>query len=88
MTLEISLKGRRALVTAASGGIGLGVAKVLASAGASVVIVARNLERLERAKREVAAFSGQEPFAIKADLTKEENLAEVVRKLEGAGPLR
>jgi len=85
MTLEISLEGRRALVTAASSGIGLGVAKVLASAGASVVIVARNPERLERAKREVAAFSGKEPFAIKADLTKEEDLAEVVRKLEEAG---
>jgi len=35
----------------------MSLAKVHAAAGASVVIVGRNPERLERAKKEVAAFS-------------------------------
>src|SRR5438552_2946468 len=44
-----SLAGRRALVTGSSKGIGLVVARALASAGAHVVINARDPQRLEEA---------------------------------------
>lgn len=53
------LDGRRALVTGASSGIGLGCAAALAEAGADVVMAARGEERLEEAVAAVAAAGGK-----------------------------
>ena len=47
------LTGRRALVTGGSAGIGLGMARGLARAGATVVIAGRSAERLDRALAEL-----------------------------------
>jgi gluconate 5-dehydrogenase len=44
------LHGKRALVTGASKGIGLGIARGLANAGANLVLSARNLDELEKAR--------------------------------------
>ena len=57
-TPSFRLDGRRALVTGASSGIGLGCAAALAEAGAHVVCVARGRERLEAAVAEIAAAGG------------------------------
>ncbi|MDF1775190.1 MAG: SDR family oxidoreductase [Rhizobiaceae bacterium] len=46
-TPSFSLEGRKALVTGATSGIGLGCAVALAEAGAHVVLAARNVERLK-----------------------------------------
>ncbi|MEZ0346822.1 MAG: SDR family oxidoreductase [Infirmifilum sp.] len=82
MVLEVNLIGKKALVTGASSGIGLGVAKVFSLAGADVVILSRSSEKLENALREIKNFSGREAQAIQADLTKEEDLERVVQYLE------
>jgi 2-deoxy-D-gluconate 3-dehydrogenase len=55
------LSGRVAIVTGGNGGIGLGMAKGLAGAGATVVIAARNHEK------SLAAVAGLEGFGAKAD---------------------
>ena len=49
------LDGKRALVTGASSGIGLGCAVALAEAGAHVMMTARGTERLEAAANEAAS---------------------------------
>ena len=44
---EVSLSGRRAIVTGASSGIGVETARVLALGGADVVLAVRDVERGE-----------------------------------------
>lgn len=56
-----SLDGRRALITGGSRGLGLEMAKALGEAGADLVIVGRDAERLDQARAELA------PLAKKVD---------------------
>lgn len=56
---DIDLKGRVALVTGASKGIGAAVAKAYAKAGAHVVLVARNKKALEVVDDEIRQAGGQ-----------------------------
>jgi 2-deoxy-D-gluconate 3-dehydrogenase len=60
MTL-FDLKGRVAVVTGGNGGIGLGMARGLAAAGADVVVAARNAEK---AKAAAAALGGKSLFIV------------------------
>src|SRR5258707_244979 len=62
-----SLKGRVALVTGASSGLGTKFAKVLADNGAAVALVARRAERLKALKDDIEAKGG-EAVAIEADV--------------------
>ncbi|WP_052883225.1 SDR family oxidoreductase [Thermoproteus tenax] len=80
------LKGRVAIVTAASRGIGKGVAKVLAREGASLVIASRDFERLTKTADEIKSEYGAEVVAVKADLTKREEVASITKSaLESFG---
>jgi NAD(P)-dependent dehydrogenase (short-subunit alcohol dehydrogenase family) len=58
-TPSFRLDGRRALVTGASSGIGLGAAAALAQAGAEVLMVARRPDELEAAANAVRAAGGR-----------------------------
>jgi hypothetical protein len=53
------LTGKVALVTGGNGGIGLGMAKAVASAGASVAIWGTNKDKTAAAKKELAALGGR-----------------------------
>lgn len=64
----LSLEGAHALVTGASGGIGLAICRGLAAAGAEVLLVARRAEPLEEAAR---AVGGR---ALPADVTDAEQV--------------
>ena len=63
-----SLKGRVALVTGASSGLGVQFAKALADNGAVVVLVARRADRLKALKDEIEGKGGK-AIAIEADVT-------------------
>jgi acyl-CoA synthetase (AMP-forming)/AMP-acid ligase II/short-subunit dehydrogenase len=60
--------GRIVLVTGASEGIGAATARRLAAAGATVLLVARTVERLERVREEIEAAGGR-AFVHPADLS-------------------
>lgn len=57
-TERFSLEGKTALVTGASSGLGQHFAKVMAEAGATVVISARRMERLQLVAAEIEAIGG------------------------------
>jgi 2-deoxy-D-gluconate 3-dehydrogenase len=64
------LTGRVAIVTGGNGGIGLGLARGLAKAGARVVVAARNEPKSSTAVRELKAL-GSDAFALTVDVTDE-----------------
>lgn len=70
--MDLQLKGRRALVTGSSSGIGEAIACMLAREGATVVVHGRNRERSEQ----VAADINAAGFAI-GDLSTDEGAADV-----------
>ncbi|MGH6789468.1 MAG: SDR family NAD(P)-dependent oxidoreductase [Pseudolabrys sp.] len=63
-----NLKGRVALVTGASSGLGQQFARALADNGASVALVARRLDRLKALKDEIEGKGGK-ALAVEADVT-------------------
>ena len=71
------LKGKVAIVTGASGGVGKSIARRLASEGCRVVLMGRNRDRLAKAAAETG--DKKNTLAIVADITKE---AEVLSAIE------
>lgn len=63
-----SLRGRVILVTGASQGLGRTVALAAAQHGATVVLLARSVRKLEKVYDEIVAQGGPEPVAIPLDL--------------------
>ena len=58
MAIEFNLEGKTALVTGASSGLGARFAKVLAQAGAQVVLASRRVERLKELRAEIESEGG------------------------------
>jgi 2-dehydro-3-deoxy-D-gluconate 5-dehydrogenase len=73
------LKGRVAIVTGGNGGIGLGMARGLAKAGARVVVAARNEQKSSAAVRELKAL-GSDAFALAVDVTDESAVQAMVEQ--------
>ena len=69
--MDLKLKGKTALVTGGSEGIGKGIALALAKEGVDVAICARRKEPLEAAAAEIAKATGRKIVAIPADLRKD-----------------
>jgi 2-deoxy-D-gluconate 3-dehydrogenase len=77
------LKGRVAVVTGGNGGIGLGMAKGMAAAGATVVVAGRDAAKSAAAVKELQPLGGK-ASAIAVDVLKEEScramIAETVKQ--------
>ncbi len=78
MNLEI-LKGRVAIVTGASSGIGEACALGYAAAGAKVVLAARRVDRLEGLVKTIEEQGG-EALAVATDVTSEEAVANLFKQ--------
>src|SRR5215472_1004671 len=68
-----NLKGKIAVVTGASQGIGRDTAHSLAEAGAKVAVAARNEEKLAELVQEISAKGG-DAFAVKMDVADSEQI--------------
>jgi len=73
-----NLKGRTALVTGGSKGLGKAIADGFASAGASIVLVSRHGDEAASAAAEIAADHGVRTLGIEADITDQEQIASMV----------
>lgn len=86
MTLPVSifdLPDRCVLVTGASSGIGLHLARVAAAAGASVALAARRADLIEEAAAAIRATGGR-AHAVSLDVTAPERLGSVFDEVERA----
>jgi 3-oxoacyl-[acyl-carrier protein] reductase len=70
--MDLGIRGRTALVCAASKGLGKGCASSLAREGVNLVLVARGRDALEATAAELRARHGVEVVAVAADVTTEE----------------
>src|SRR3954452_12143401 len=85
LTELFTLTGRPAMVTGASSGIGLAVAEAYARAGARVILVARDPDRLAAAADPLAA-EGLDVHRLAADLADRDQVHRLAdRTLEGPG---
>jgi 3-oxoacyl-[acyl-carrier protein] reductase len=80
--MDLGLKGRVAIVAAASKGLGRAVADELAKEGCEIAICARTASEIEKAAREIGAASGRSVLARAMDVTKEDAVRSFVADTE------
>jgi Dehydrogenases with different specificities (related to short-chain alcohol dehydrogenases) len=76
--MDLGIKGRRAIVTGGSSGIGFETARQFLEEGVRVLITGRNQQKLDKARDELARRTGGEVHAVVADMTKESDIAKMV----------
>lgn len=80
--MDLGLKGRVAIVAAASTGLGRAVARELSKEGAKVAICARTLATLEKTAREISDETGGAVFAHTVDVRNEAEVSHFVAAAE------
>jgi 3-oxoacyl-[acyl-carrier protein] reductase len=76
--MDMGIKGRKAIVCAASKGLGRGVAEALAAEGVDLVICARTKDAIEATAAEIAAQYGVSVTPVTCDITTEAGRAAVL----------
>ena len=76
--MDLGLKGKRAIVTGGSLGIGKAIAFELAREGVDLALVARSKDTLEEAAKELASKTGRRIIALPADVTSREQVDRMV----------
>jgi len=76
------LKGNVAVVSGASSGLGKQMSFALARQGASLIILARRIERLEELKPKLLEEGAEKVIAIKCDVTSTKDIEEAAKKTE------
>lgn len=78
--MDLGLKGKSAIVTGGSLGIGKAIAREFAREGVNVAIVARNKEKLDAAAKELSAETGGRVIGIAADVTSKAQVEAMVEE--------
>lgn len=84
--MDLKLKGKKAIITGSTKGIGKAIALSLASEGCQVVVTGRDKDQVEKTAQEIKKVSDTKAYPIGIDLQKEgsaEQLLEIGIKLLG-----
>ena len=81
--MDLKLKGKRAVVTGSTSGIGEGIVRTLASEGATVMVHGRNKTQATKVADQIVAEGGKAYITI-GDLTKDDNTEQVASEVLAA----
>src|SRR5438874_5851566 len=81
--MDLGLRGKVALVAAASRGLGRAIAEELGAEGASLVMCARGKETLDEAVESIRAETGVQVLGVAADVSRPEDVTRVVSSAIG-----
>jgi len=76
-----SLQGKVAIVTGGNGGIGKGIARGFAAAGADLVIAARNQAKTDEAAREISNEFGVQVLGVQVHVRQDEQVHAMVKQV-------
>ena len=79
--MDLELRGKTAIVSAGSKGLGKAIALGLAQEGARVAICSRNPDNLSQAAQEILAKTGSEVLAVPVDVTKPDAITNFVNTI-------
>ncbi len=77
--MDLGIKGKVALVAAASRGLGRAVAAELAAEGAALVLCSRNAETINQTANEIAQATGADVLGLPADVSKADEVERLVQ---------
>jgi 3-oxoacyl-[acyl-carrier protein] reductase len=75
----LSLRGKNAIITGSSRGLGLAIARELALVGCNVLLVARGEEDLKIAKEQLEQESSSKISSIQADITNKAGIEQIIQ---------
>lgn len=81
MNNYFDLKGQVALVTGCSAGLGVQMAKALASQGANIVALARRKERIDAVAKEIKETYGVDAIGVQCDITDTDRVNAAVKEV-------
>src|SRR5712691_3286986 len=77
-TMDLGIKGRRAIITGGGSGIGFETARQFLEEGVRVLIAGRTADKINKARDELAKKTNGEVHAVQADMTKEADIKHMV----------
>ncbi|HTX56398.1 MAG TPA: SDR family oxidoreductase [Candidatus Acidoferrales bacterium] len=82
--MDLGIRGRVALVTGASAGIGEAIALALAAEGVSLAVAARRRDKLESVAKRAKELDAADARAFEVDLTKPDSIAKLIAGVNDA----
>ena len=80
LALDLQLKGKTALITGSTAGIGYATAQALLKEGADVIVNSRNQANVDKAAASLKAATGREPKKFVGDMSKAADIERLVKE--------
>ena len=77
----MDIDGKTVIITGASSGMGIGIAKAMVNAGAIVILLARRKDELDKVASEISKKGGK-AYVYQVDLTKPSAVEEITNKIK------